>query len=284
MPHESLVSEMKRSGNRPPKSQAELRATLEKKLLATKPHIDSNIAEYEQALTDRTFEDREGEEDGSGEKRQEAMQKKLLALVKRAKQMKARLDSKEPIADTPEADTTTLEPFLADTFQKWYSSDKTFTQPEQTPSLAIPSDLDLPSLKADTDPAKFGEYTLNPECIGINYETVAITTKDITRDKGYLALPNKDLATVAKYIIDTYSTKYILPDLSFYQWVIENPTKAPQELKDGNWHFTFGSVLRDRVGVVRVPIVFWDGSGFARRAFGLDRDWRGDYRVVLLER
>ena len=177
-----------------------------------------------------------------------------------------------------------LEPFLADTFQKWYSSDKTFTQPEQTPSLAIPSDLDLPSLKADTDPAKFGEYTLNPECIGINYETVAITTKDITRDKGYLALPNKDLATVAKYIIDTYSTKYILPDLSFYQWVIENPTKAPQELKDGNWHFTFGSVLRNRVGVVLVPLVYWVGSEFYRNAYRLDYDWFGDYRVVLLER
>jgi len=283
MPHESLTH-IQRQHPTPEKSQAELRSALEKKLLASKPALDAGIAEYKQALADDTFEDQPNEPEGSGEARKQALQKKLLSMAERAKKMKAQLDSKEPLPNTQEADTTTLEPFLKEIFEQWY--DATTTQVVQKPITIAPSDLDYPALKTDIDPTKFGEYTLNPECIGIDYEKEKhrIKTIHITQEPGYQALPTKDLASVAQYIIDTYSSKYILPDLSFYEWVIKNPTKAPQSLKDGNWHFTFGSVLRSRGGAARVPRVGWGGTVFHRNASGLGDGWRGSDRVVLLER
>lgn len=269
----------------PEKSQAELRTALEKKLLASKPHIDAGIAEYEQALANDTFEDASGEAVGSGEKRKEAMQKKLLSMVERAEKMRAQLDSPDDLKNTPEADAASLEPFLQETFATWYSSVENFAQPELAPSTVNPADLDLPARKADTDPTKFGEYTLNPECIGIDFETATITSVDITTEAGYKALPSKDLATVAQYIIDTYSSKYILPDLSFFQWAAENPAKAHAVLDDDSKYYFFpGSVLRNRDGSWNVPYTHWNGSKWHRYANWLANDWDSDCRVVLLEK
>jgi hypothetical protein len=243
------------------------------------------MAEYEKALADGTFEDASGEVAGSGEKRKEALQKKLLGMVERVENMRAQLDSGETLHDTPEADPSAIGPFLKETFEKWYSSDTTFTQPDQKLSTVNPADLDLSSRKADIDPTKFGEYTLNPECIGIDFENAKITSLDITNDKGYKALPSKDLATVAEYIVTTYGKKYILPDLSFYQWAIENSAKAHTVLNDDSKYYFFpGSVLRGRGGGWGVPDVYWSGSSFSRGAGWLTGEWRSSDRVVLLEK
>lgn len=263
------------------KSQAELRGILEQTFIATKSKIDDALAAYDRD----TYEDAPDEAVGSGEKRQEAMQKKLLGMVERFEKMRAQLDSGEELKDTPEADAASLEPFLKETFEKWYSSNADFAQPELAPSTVSPADLDLPSRKADTDPTKFGEYTLNPECIGIDFETAAITSVDITTEEGYKALPSKDLATVAQYIIDTYSSKYILPDLSFFQWAAENSAKAHALLSDDSKYYFFpGSVLRRREGYWNVPYTNWLGSEWNRSADWLTNDWGSNCRVVLLER
>ena len=82
---------------KPEKSQEELRAILEQRLNSLKSPLQEGISEYEQALKDDLFEDEDGEPDGSGEARKEAMQKRLTALIDRAEKMKAKLDSKESL-------------------------------------------------------------------------------------------------------------------------------------------------------------------------------------------
>lgn len=82
---------------RPEKSQAELRDTLKKRFLGMKETIRDATAEYEQALAEESFEDKEGEPEGSGEKRRESVQAKMNALLERAEGMKAKLDSNEEL-------------------------------------------------------------------------------------------------------------------------------------------------------------------------------------------
>ena len=113
MSHESLIQLAKsaKSREKPEKSQEELRATLEKKLSSLELTLQDGIKEYEQALKEDLFEDAEGEEEGAGEARKEAMQTKLTDLIARAEKMKARLDSSEPLPQTtPEISVTYTHP------------------------------------------------------------------------------------------------------------------------------------------------------------------------------
>src|SRR3989344_2670441 len=113
MSHESLIQLAKsaKSREKPEKSQEELRATLEKKLSSLELTLQDGIKEYEQALKEDLFEDAEGEEEGAGEARKEAMQTKLTDLIARAEKMKARLDSSEPLPQTtPEISATYTHP------------------------------------------------------------------------------------------------------------------------------------------------------------------------------
>ena len=85
---------------KPEKSQEELRVVLEQRFKSLKPNIQSVMKEYEQALNNDTFEDQDDELEGSGEKRKEALQKKITDIVSRAEKLKAKIDSKEPLSQT----------------------------------------------------------------------------------------------------------------------------------------------------------------------------------------
>jgi hypothetical protein len=92
---------------KPEKSQAELRAVLEQKLIALKPTLQEGIREYEEALEYGVFEDDEGEQEGAGVFRKDALQDRLTAIFDRAEKMKAKLDSKETLPQaTPEISTS----------------------------------------------------------------------------------------------------------------------------------------------------------------------------------
>ena len=96
---------------KPEKSQAELRAVLEQKLITLKPTLQEGIKEYEEALKDGIFEDTEGEQEGAGVSRKDALQNRLTALFDRAEKMKARLDSKEILPQaTPEISASYTHP------------------------------------------------------------------------------------------------------------------------------------------------------------------------------
>lgn len=56
-----------------------------------------------------------------------------------------------------------------------------------------------------------------------------------------------------------------------------------ERLKDGNYHFFFGSVFRDSDGDWYVPCVRWGGSRFDRDGFWLGDGWDADYRVAVLQ-
>jgi len=174
------------------------------------------------------------------------------------------------------------EPFLRETFGKWYSGDQKKIDIPQRPSLVDPQSLDFSSLKSDIDPSKFGEYTLNPECLGLDFKTAKIKVLDIQKEIKTNKLT--DIASIGKYIIDTYSKDYIIPDISFWQWMIEKGANAPTELLDGNYHFCFGSILRNSGGDARVPCASWHGAEFFRGAVRLGFDWGSHFRVALLER
>ena len=93
------------------KSQAELTAILEQKLITLKSVLQEGIREYEQAMKDGVFEDEDEESKGSGETRKETMQKKLADTVNRAERMKQKLDSKEILPQTtPEISASYTHP------------------------------------------------------------------------------------------------------------------------------------------------------------------------------
>ncbi|MBI4067785.1 hypothetical protein HY413_00005, partial [Candidatus Kaiserbacteria bacterium] len=86
-----------------------------------------------------------------------------------------------------------------------------------------------------------------------------------------------------------YGTTHYIPGIEYWKWMIENPGKIPQtqggiNLKDGNYYFFPGSMLRGRGGDWSVPYALWHGSGFGRRAGWLGLDWSSVFRVVLLEK
>ena len=76
-------------------------------------------------------------------------------------------------------------------------------------------------------------------------------------------MQGKKLSEVAEYIIANYpSSKYKMPSIEYWKYVLENPDQAPPQLKDGKYHFFFGSVFRDCRGHFHVPSAFWHGSSF----------------------
>ena len=64
--------------------------------------ISADLAEYKKLLANGDFEDKEGEKEGSGEKRKNAMQAKISTAMGRAEKMKTILDSGEDIPEIQE--------------------------------------------------------------------------------------------------------------------------------------------------------------------------------------
>jgi hypothetical protein len=73
-----------------------------------------------------------------------------------------------------------------------------------------------------------------------------------------------------------------LPTVEMRDYLYNFPKEIPEWMKDGNWYYFFGSILRDRGGDASVPYVRWDGSKRRRRASWVGNEWDGDDRVLLL--
>ena len=167
--------------------------------------------------------------------------------------------------------------FLLETFKKWYS-EADAQRAKQKASFQKPETLDYEALSLDIDESKFGEYTLNPDTQQIDFETARLVIIDLPQFVG------KKHYEVMKYIIDTYAGTHHIPGLEYWKWIIENPDKASKDLKDGNWHYFPGSLLRGLGGRWRVSYVRWIESLFSRDANWLDGEWLERGRVVLLEK
>ena len=262
MAHESPRTEMKRqtpkpeAEAKPEKSQAELRTALEQRLYALKPKLDDTFAEYSRALGDDTFDDKVGEPDGSGEKRKEALQNKIRVLVERAEGMRRQLDSGEAIPQMPDDKELTgaTTPFILETLKNSWGWDVTNLKPEG--HIVAPQNQAYEALSQDVDAAKRGEYTLNPETQGLDFENLRAFVPDLKAFNG------KKVHEVMQHVIDTYGDTHYVPGIEYWKWLIENPGKTPTStnLKDGKYYFFPGSVLRDKDGDWNVPYARWDGS------------------------
>jgi hypothetical protein len=172
----------------------------------------------------------------------------------------------------------TMNKFLFETFKLWYGEPDA-QKAKQKASLRNPATLDYEALSKDIDASKFGEYTLNPETQQIDFETVRPVIIELPQFVG------KKRSEVMKYIIDNYAGTHHIPGIEYWKWIIENPDKAPQSLKDNNLYYYFpSSVLRVKDGLWIVPLVGWDGSEFRRDARWLDGEWSAIGRVVLFEK
>ena len=192
------------------------------------------------------------------------------------------------LGEAPIANAEDLEAqhdtFLKDTFDYW--SEGSGAKAKISAETLLPADQNWSTLEKDIDPTKFGEYTLNPDTQHLNFETTKVFIPDLSAFNG------KKLSEVAEHLIATYSDKYDIPGLEYWEWLVKRknlddlPTgpefeTLKQELKD-NYCFFFGSTLRYSTGHWRVPCVNWYGDKWDRNAAWLDDDWRSRSRVVLL--
>jgi len=202
--------------------------------------------------------------------------------------LKRRLDKtfgKENPVDAEKL-TQTNEQFMTDTFTSWYQADA--SKAKQEAVLTPPDSQDFKALSQEPKKeAEFGKYTLNPETQGLDFEQLTTFVPDLSQFEAQQGNPNKPAAPlheVMKYVLDTYGDKYYIPGIEYWKWLYENPDKIPLNLKDGNYYFFPGSVLRGHDGDWYVPYAIWSGSTWYRDAIWLTNDWFSIYRVVLLER
>lgn len=180
-------------------------------------------------------------------------------------------------------------PFLTETFTKWYDKE-TAEKVEQKLSLIKPEDIDWEALKNDIDASKFGEYSLNPETQGLDFESFPPEKIKVLELFDLKEMDGHPFAEVGKYLVTKYGATHYLPGIEYWQYIIENPDKAPASLKDGNSHYFFGSTLRDQDGGVSVPDARWGGDRFSWHKNGLDGFWhstnsvQSPHRAVLLEK
>ncbi len=198
------------------------------------------------------------------------------------------LDRPEKEGKTPEELREEFRPFLKKTLSEWYSGEATIKARipgalEHIPTLITPKDQSW--RKKIIDEARdtlFGEYTLNPDTVDIDWE--AIPSEKIKSVKLPDELNNKPLAFVAEYIIKTYEADYFIPGLEYWKYILENPDKLPEELKDDDRHFSFGSILRDADGDWCVPCARWINTTWSWGASWIENGWNSTCRVVLLEK
>jgi len=169
--------------------------------------------------------------------------------------------------------------FMAETFVIWYGEKD--AQKAKISMQAIPlSKMDYEKERIN-NPSLFGQYTINQETAKMNYKEKEPKIKILDKElKQFIGKPRSE---VIKFVVENYGADKI-PGIEYEKYLIENPDKVSQELKDGNWYYFMGSTLRGQHGVSSIPCVYWDGSSeLSRDAFWLDRKWSENDRVLLLE-
>lgn len=170
--------------------------------------------------------------------------------------------------------------FLTNIFTGWYNGADA-EKAHQSIEIISPKDIDWEAKKDDQDESKFGEYTINPETISINWENIPLEKIKVFDFAEFVGQPRWKLA---KHLVENYSDKYHIPGIEYWKYLIENKNKIPEELKDGNYYYFFGSILRVQDGNWFVLDSGWDDSQWERDAFWLGFDWNPEDRVLLLKK
>lgn len=186
----------------------------------------------------------------------------------------------KPTQESKEISNANIDDFLMEMFTSLGVDQTKIDQWVQNKKVEVisPSQIVYENLKNDTDPSKYGEYIMNPGTKDIDWNNIPVDK--IKSMKLQDSFNSNKLDAIGEHCKGLVGK---LPGLEYYKYIIENPDKAPDSLKDGNYHFFFGSVFRRSNGYWDVPYVRWDGSGWSRDSVWLGSGWYGDYRVVLLE-
>ena len=193
-------------------------------------------------------------------------------------------EEKKENALIPEMDAKELlennRQFMMDTFTRWY--DKSSAEnAKQSVEMVSPEELDWDAKKADSDLSKFGEYIVNPDTVGIDWENISPEKIKIFDFAEFVGKPRVELA---KHLVENYSDKYRIPGIEYWKYLIENQDKVSKNLKDGNYYYFFGSILRDKDGDWHVPDSHWRSGEWHRGTNRLRSDWSSSDRVLLLEK
>ncbi len=189
-----------------------------------------------------------------------------------------------------ETELTELKPFLAETFKLWYGNKSQAEINEaanRIPEMISPADIDYPTRQNDAQESKFGEYTLNPDTVLIDWEQLDRSKIEVINPtKGQMKAEGfpYTVSGMAGYILKKFGATHIVPGVEYWKFAIENPAKVPNVLKDGNYHFFFGSLFRPAHGNWYVPCTRWNGAKFYRYGNWLNDDWNSNYRVVLVKK
>lgn len=168
--------------------------------------------------------------------------------------------------------------FLTDTFIRWYGKTDA-EKAQQSVKIVSPKDIDWETKKDDKDRSKFGEYTINPNTVGIDWENIP---PEKIKALDFAEFVGRPIWELAKHIAEK-SDKYHIPGIEYLRHLIENE-EIPKELKDGNYYYFFGSILRDRSGDWDVLFSCRNGRWWHRYANWLENDWLFCHRVLLLEK
>ena len=190
----------------------------------------------------------------------------------------------EIFSNRVESDPSQYLQFWQTTFRDFWSvTDKNILNKAGTkPELISPEQINYQTKSQDIDTTKFGEYTLNPETQNIDWEAIP-DNKIKVIDPTAEGITGKRYEVIQQ-IIQKYGSTHYFPGIEYWKYILENPAKAPDSLKDEKYHFFIGSIFRYSVGRWVVPYASWGGAVFLRHGYWLDDDWDSVGRVVLLER
>jgi len=171
-----------------------------------------------------------------------------------------------------------LNVFIAETFLMWYGKEN--AEGVKIIMKIVPlSEIDYKQLKI-ADPSKYGQYTINPETAGMNYQEREPKIKILDMKK----FVDKPRSEVMKAVIEKYNGQYYIPGLEYEKYLFENLDKIPKELKDENNNYFMGSILHGQFGDASLSCVHWLNKKLDREALQLYGKWQQNDRVILLEK
>lgn len=142
------------------------------------------------------------------------------------------------------------------------------------------------ALAEKSDSKYFGKYEH-----GSNFYDVSVLEKAKVEVKDFQNMAgqkNYEVFEEARKYLESERVKgrnLVIPGFDYWKYVLENPSQAPQSMKDGNalLYYMPNAAFCDAWGNWDVPIVYWRWPNFGRGGEYLGSHWSSRCRVVFLE-
>lgn len=180
----------------------------------------------------------------------------------------------------PRIDLDGINEFVHNTFQRVYEEGG-LKEVETKPIICQPEDLNWSALADDIDSSKFGEYTLNPDVLPLQWGSLSVNKFKMLDFKVMIGMP---LSDVVEQAIVLYGGSYNIPGVECQRYFVKNLDRAFDILKDGRCFFFVGSVIRNRYGHATAPYSSWVGGLLRSDWYGLCLKWNDGSRIVLVEK